>query len=212
MRVAVIISGLIDRICAETIKHNIINPYSADTFVVSADDTITESELVEIWNPKSYYYGTFPATIGPNVTSLNRFHRYPETNTESIVKMYWGIHQANQLRKDSNEVYDIVVRCRADLFIKEKLEIKNTGDIYIPIGFDNRNGYNDTFAYGNVEVMDWYSELYNRLFIYANNNFIIHPESFLKTHLNHTQYGIIRWHYPTELRGMKLNELEYRQK
>lgn len=215
MRVAVIISGLIDRMCVDSIKENIINPYGADTFVVSAEDNISEEELVQIWNPTSMWYGNFPTEVESRIEGLQTYPKSTETNLNSFVKMCWGIYTANRLREDWQEQngfrYNWVVRCRPDLMIQNQLVIKGD-DLWIPIGFDNNGGYNDTFAYGNDNSMACYSRLYNNIKYLADKGSVIHPESLLKENLEMYYQKIWRWHYPIQLRGMKLNEIDYKQK
>lgn len=200
--------------CIQSIIRNVIKPYNADVFLVYTEDeqTISKDDLIRLLNPKGIYYNTFPAIIQSNVRYLNLYSKEPETNIDSFTKMCWGILEANNLRKNSGESYDVIIRCRPDTIIHNKLELNITNDLWIPIGWDHRGGYNDTFAYGNSEIMDWYSELYNKILIYGNSYFKIHPESFLKIHLDSKPFGIMRWHFPISLRGIKLNELEFRQK
>lgn len=220
MKVAVLISGQIgeDKECFESINKNIIEPYKADTFVVYASDSpiISKEECIALWKPSSIYYGNYPSIIEPNINSLINYAKQPESNIESVVKMCYGIYTANEMKQkweqDNGFVYDVVVRVRPDLIIEKQLEIKNTGDLWIPIGWDHRGGFNDTFAYGPSKVLNHYAGLYHNLWFYANHQIPIHPETLLKIHLDRGDFGIMRWDYPTQLRGMKLNQLEYRQK
>jgi hypothetical protein len=219
MRVAVLISGQpsenVD--CYNSIQNNIIKPYGADTFVVYPSDNhiISENETLALWNPTGLYYGKFPEIIPVNMRSLERYPKESETNVESLVKGLWGIYTANEIKQKYEQEngfrYDFVVRCRPDLLIHNRLELKRDG-INIPIGWDHRGGYNDTFAYGDSKSMDWYAGLYHNLWHYANNQITIHPETFLKIHLQRGDFPIWRFHFPIRLRDMELSQLEYRQK
>jgi len=219
MRVAVLLSGQIseDSSVYQSIQNNIIKPYEADTFVVYASDNhiISQEETLALWNPKALYYGKYPEILPVNVRSLERYQKEGETNLDSFVKQLWGVYQASELRQkfeqDNGFKYDYVVRCRPDLYIYDKLEIKR-GGVNIPIGWDHRGGYNDTFAYGDAKSMDWYCGVFHNIWHYANNSFPIHPETYLKIHLDRGQFDIWRWHFPIRLRDMELSQLEYRQK
>jgi hypothetical protein len=215
MRVALLLSGGLDD-GYNSIHKNIIQKYNADVFFAYGWDsaTISEEDFIHKWKPTEFYYGKFPAIIQANIKALERFDKHPETNPESLEKMCWGIYTANQLKSKYEQLngfkYDFVIRCRPDLIIHNPLELK-PNDIFIPIGWDHRGGYNDTFAYGSSEQIDWYAELYNNLIDYAPHQ-KLHPESFLKTHLNKSPYGIMRFNYPITLRGMDLDKLDYRIK
>lgn len=219
MKIALLLSGgLGDDINSyNSIQQNIIQKYNPDIFFAYGFDSITisENELVNNWKPTKYYYGKFPAIIEPNIKSLEKYSKQPETNIESLEKMWWGIYTANQLKckyeEENGFKYDFVIRCRPDLVIHTPLELKGN-DIYIPMGWDHRGGINDTFAFGPSDAINHYCNLYNKLHQFASNYFTIHPESLLKAHLDRTQYGIMRWTYPITLRDMQLDKLEYRQK
>ena len=218
MRVALLLSGgFVDGIESyNSINENIIQRLNADVFFSYGYDSaiVNEDDFVNQWKPTSYYYGKFPEIIEPNIRALQRYDKHPETNPESLEKMWWGINSANRLKLNYEQQngfkYDFVIRCRPDLIIHNPLELK-PNDIFIPIGWDHRSGYNDTFAYGSSEQIDWYAELYNNLIPYAPHQ-KVHPESFLKLHLSKSPYGIMRWHYPITLRGMDLDKLDYRIK
>lgn len=210
-KIAILLSGKFsDNIqCIDSIIQNIIEPNNADVFVVSSSEIPSSLKLTAVFN------GEVSQEISTITNTLQRYPRPSETIVESFVNMIWGIRTANQF-KSNYEVangfkYDFVVRCRPDLLVKNPIEFVSS-DIWIPIGWDHNGGYNDTFAYGSSEGMDWYADLYNKVEQYADETNLIHPERMLKHHLDKSPYGIFRWHYPIELRGMKLNELNYRQK
>jgi hypothetical protein len=218
MRVALLLSGgLSDSNDAyNSIQQNIIQKYNTDIFFSYGFDSevISKEQFINQWKPTEFYYGKFPAITQPNTRALERFDKHPETNPESLEKMWWGIYSANRLKSNYEQLngfkYDFVIRCRPDLVIHNPLELK-PNDIFIPIGWDHRGGYNDTFAYGSSEQIDWYAELYNKLIPYAPYG-KVHPESFLKLHLSKSPYGIMRFNYPITLRGMDLDKLDYRIK
>jgi hypothetical protein len=219
MKVALILSGQFekDSEAYHSIKKNIIDVYNADIFFAYGWDTpsVSLEEFKEMWKPTEYLYREFPAILGPITNDLKVYPKHSETNLESLVKMWWGIYSSNKLKSNYEQAngfkYDFVIRCRPDLVIHNRLELK-PNDIWIPIGWDHRGGINDTFAYGSSEQIDYYAELYNKLHKFASINFILHPESYLKASLERSPYGIMRWYFQTTLRGMDLDKLEYRQK
>ena len=219
MSVAVLLSGQLRdwKLTWPTIKENIIDIYNADVFFCYGWEApeIDEVEFVSTFNPTDYWYGNFPSHLTPTINGLETKDKHPETNVNSFVKGLWGIYQANVLKskfeKQNGFKYNFVVRCRPDLYIEQPLELKRDG-VNIPIGWDHRGGYNDTFAYGDSESMDWYANLYNRLWSFSNGLLKVHPETNLKHNLDSGTFPIWRFHFPIRLRDMELSQLEYRQK
>jgi len=215
MRVALLLSGQYRN--GKELIHNlyesIIKQYEPDIFISYNYDTNVEVNLDilnQLYNPKQIQFDKYP------MLSVDSNNVATETNPNSLVRMLYGIDKVNEL-KSNYEVangfkYDFVIRTRFDLEYSQPLELKNFNDITIPIGWDHRGGYNDTFAYGSSEAMDYYASLINNLQTYLNEGALLHPELLLKYHLDKGQYGILRSSIPIKLRGIELDKLEYRQK
>ena len=215
MRVALLLSGQFrnGKELIYNLYDSIIKQYQPDIFIsynYDTDTEVNEGTLNELYYPKEIQFNKYP-----NLFAYSK-NTAPETNRQSLVRMLYGIDRANVLKSDYEVAngfkYDFVIRTRFDLEYLQPLELKNFNDITIPIGWDHRGGYNDTFAYGSSEAMDYYSSLFNNLETYLNEGALLHPESILKYHLDKGPYGILRFHYPIKLRGMELSKLEYRQK
>ena len=215
MRVALLLSGQFRN--GKDLIHNlyksIINQYQSDIFISYNYDTDTDTNLDilnQLYNPKGIQFDKYP------MLSVHSNNVATETNPNSLVRMLYGINKANRLKSDYEVAngfkYDFVIRTRFDLEYSQPLELKNFNDITIPIGWDHRGGYNDTFAYGSSEAMDYYASLINNLQTYLNEGALLHPESLLKYHLDKGPYGILRSSIPIKLRVMELDKLEYRQK
>jgi hypothetical protein len=138
----------------------------------------------------------------------------------NCLMMYYGIYMSNKLKKDyekeRNFVYDMVIRCRMDLFFSyasfdETLEDVKNNIIYlapnenIDIIFNKgmkeqlvKQGAkfmpNDQFAYGNSGAMDYYSSVYD-YFMKDIDCYAHHGEGALTDHLwnkNTSIYQIIK--------------------
>jgi hypothetical protein len=119
---------------------------------------------------------------------------------EQMFGMFYGINKANQLKieyeKENNFRYDVVIRCRPDLFFDSPLdrnELENSlhGGVYFP-KFGNYSGLNDQFAFGNSSNMDLYARVYNNLDVHFNSGCIWHPEIMLKFNIDYYNIPIAR--------------------
>jgi hypothetical protein len=106
-----------------------------------------------------------------------------------FLSMLYKIYQCNELKKkyeiDNDFIYDLVVRTRGDLIFSNKinLNVKNINiNSYAWNGiseFENSYLYNDQFAIGSSEIMDYYSRLYLDIEIIDGDG----PEIIMKNHL-----------------------------
>ncbi len=125
LKVAVVISGQIRDdyyIPLSSIKNNLIKPLNADVFY-NFDDNKTQSEKEKIHNflsPKKYKWESYDIKKEYNFLT-------------NIFKMTKRIYEANNLKKDyereNNFVYDIVIRIRPDVLLKNKLPSKLINNI-----------------------------------------------------------------------------------
>jgi hypothetical protein len=215
MRVALLLSGQF-RNGKELIRNlyeSIISKYQPDIFISYNYDTNPDANLDilnELYNPTGIQFDKYP------MLSAHSNNIAQETNPNSVVRMLYGIDKVNKLKSEyelaNGFKYDFVIRTRFDLEYLQPLQLRNFYDITIPIGWDHRGGYNDTFAYGSSESMDYYASLINHLQTYLNEGALLHPESLLRYHLDRGPYGVLRSSVPIKLRGIELDKLEYRQK
>lgn len=218
MRACVLLSGQIrnNKDVYMSIKKNLIDVYNADVFIstwtpTSKDDS-TIDELISNYNPvaievESYdldFYETFKQMVSP------QWDLSPETNAVSVFSMHYKIMKVNRLKevyeKTNGFTYDIVIRTRFDLSIDSPLNyiIPEKNHLYIPRGYDHRRGYNDLFAIGSSESINYYSNIFNNLTQILNSGHLLHPESLLKVYLDMSGLQLVRPLMDLSLRGIKV--------
>lgn len=195
MRTALCISGLPRRVKQGfiTMKKYVIEPYNPDIFLHlwTHDIHKREAKLLPISNGeilaeqidqvKELYFEHKVrqcVTVTPDPYFKLNWYKAAELEHETLrwvrhnsVSMFHGIHECNKLKQSVEQEegfkYDMVVRARTDLSIKDptfKLKlVPNT--ITIPThpelnpGF---LGYQDMIAYGPSAAMDYYCDLYTK--------------------------------------------------
>lgn len=139
---------------------------------------------------------------------------YPEVNfglshdyetylfSGALMSMYYKIWRCNNLTKNDN--YDIVVRTRTDIYMDDNLQLLINEYLNIPEHFAvntswlNCIGPTDTFAYGNQDVMDYYSSVFIYLTRYLKEGHYFFPaENILKVHLS--QRNVLVRHFPSQV-------------
>jgi hypothetical protein len=221
MKVALLLSGQFrnGRECYPSIYENLIKHYDVDVFIAYyyEEPDITLEELTELYKPKYIAYEKYDGELIEKFDLTNNFLHYTESTPSSLCKMWYGNEMVkyvrNEYEKDFNVKYDVVIKCRFDVELLEKVEIKlPENQIYIPIGWDHMDGVNDTFAYGDSNSMDYYLSAYHSLDGFINEGRFIHPEMLLKAHLLRGNMMILRSSIKMSLRGMKIHEQEYKMK
>jgi hypothetical protein len=117
-------------------------------------------------------------------------------NPYNCLPMFKKIEQAHLLMIDNKVHYDIVVKMRADLFFKSKLEIikPEPKTIYMPKHECWGPGsLNDQFLYGDGHTMSYHSSLYKKLDELYSVNPTLHPESVLHQHYSNAQIQIVKY-------------------
>lgn len=222
MRACVLISGKIRNAkdCFDSIKTNLLDVYSADVFLstwsTDENDDSTIDELIQMYSPKSIDIENLDDTITEYFTNkLEPFKENTygiETRPLFVFLMYYKMMRVNRLKESYESIlgkkYDIVIRTRFDLRIDNKLEyiVPTNNEIYIPKGWDWRDGYNDLFAIGNSHSMDYYSNLYFSLINMLESGHVLHPELLLKSHLDKGGFELKRPKMDLSLRGIKVHE------
>jgi hypothetical protein len=219
MKVAVLLSGKFRNSYEEykSIKKNLIDKYNADIFINYIYDNtidINPIELINLYNPKNIQFTQLPNTVIDIVDMVSNYSKADESNTLSIFSMWYGIKKTNELKVnyelENNFKYDVVIRARFDTEILNKVELKLVqNSIFIPIGSDHRGGYNDLFAYGSSNTMDYYCSTFDNLIQYIIDGELIHPECLLRHHLDKHNFTFIRTNIPLKLRGRLVNEVDY---
>ena len=222
MKACVLISGKIrnSKDCFDSIKTNLLDVYNADVFLstwsTDENDDSTIDELIQMYSPKSIDIENLDDTITEYFTNkLEPFKENTygiETRPLFVFLMYYKMMRVNRLKESYESIlgkqYDIVIRTRFDLRIDDKLEyiVPNNNEIYIPKGWDWRDGYNDLFAIGNSHSMNYYSNLYFSLINMLESGHVLHPELLLKSHLDKGGFELKRPKMDLSLRGIKVHE------
>jgi hypothetical protein len=155
----------------------------------------------------------------------DKFYCDTNPNFFNNVMMHYGIDCANRLKKQYEQThnfkYDIVIRCRFDLYFESIVfdDIINHNTIYLAPNENMDNPFtesmkallnkdgnkympNDQFAYGSSEAMDYYSSVYD---VYEKDYdfYHKHPESILTQHLwtkNTSQFNNIQTNSSIKMR------------
>jgi hypothetical protein len=221
MKVALLLSGQFrnGKECYQSIYDNLISHYDTDVFIsyYYEEPDVTFEELDELYKPKYIMYEKYEKDLIDKFNLTNNFLHYTESNPSSLCKMWFGNMMVNILKDDyekNNDMkYDVVIKCRFDVNILEKIELKlPNNQIYIPIGWDHMDGVNDVFAYGDSDSMNHYLNAYYSLDGFIHEGRFIHPEMLLKAHLMRGNMMVLRNSIKMSLRGMKIHEQEYKMK
>ncbi len=114
--------------------------------------------------------------------------RRGETRIPNTLSMFFGIWSANQLKRAHEAaggfVYDLVIRCRTDLFFFEpiglsRIEKERGARVVVPSHGGDLTGVNDQLALGPSAQMDAYCETYDRIPDYYAAGGHFHPETML---------------------------------
>jgi hypothetical protein len=204
MKVAFCFSGQIRNIdeCINYWKP-IIDSYDGDVFASFWDtDEETKNKFISSFNPKKIEFedynifekttvNIFAEEINPPVW-VGSIGLTVETGDYvkkgTLISMFYKIWKCNLL--SNAEEYDVIVRLRTDIFLSDfKIELNNY--LNIPHGrigvwsWDNCFGPVDMIAYGNQELMNYYSITYLYLTRFLKEGeYFFPPENLLRVHLS----------------------------
>lgn len=188
MKIALCLSGLIrnSMFCFPYIYDSFLNnEYNVDVFI----DTWNESKIINLYNPKKYSITSQEEVLESVLPQLKLNSGIKiEGNIHNNILMFFSIKKCFDLVDDD---YDIVIRCRFDLFLQDKIDfykivkgiIEKKYDMFIPGRAFNVGGYNDQLAIGNYKSMQIYSDCIFQLNSLAFKLGRWHPESFLGEHI-----------------------------
>lgn len=185
---------------------NLIDRYNADVYASFWEESDTNLQddnpknFIEIYNPKLIEFEKFNLFENSTLNLIKKNIVFPETIKNCVdykhvidkmqkynfISMFYKIWRANLLA--NSEKYDIVIRCRTDLFpLDINFEINDM--LNIPFGtiFNTRYsgclGKVDYFAYGNPSIMNYYSSIFLHLNTYLTQGYYFHyPEHLLFVH------------------------------
>ena len=177
--------------------------YNVDVFIHSWLD-FEGCKTFELYNPKKIKLEKQSDVITIAEKELNGIQFGVKGKRENILKMLYGIQQSFNMVP---EYYDIVIRCRFDMYIQENMNFEKVVDDIMNSEYDlcipgpekwnywNGAGYNDQIAIGNYEAMKVYSSILSHLpELIELNNKILHPEEIFGIHLNRSYLKINQTH------------------
>ena len=127
-----------------------------------------------------------------------------ETNIHNMICHFINKERVFSLLEEyiekSNVNYDIVLSLRIDIVFLQKnlfkniLSIRNDDIIYIPLENDWVGGINDQIAYGNINTMRKYNNIYKHIIHLLDNKLSIpHPESLTLANIKYHNLKIFRF-------------------
>jgi hypothetical protein len=143
-----------------------------------------------------------------------RAQNYRGIHTDNMFKMFYNLHQVNQLRiqheQENNFKYDVVVRTRSDIGLPNEVNI-NAYDLSSKVVImPNERWYgsppsNDQFGFGNSDAMSIYSDTITCLEEYEKQVVDFGPEALLGHHLNLNKVSYIKGGFVNSLRSLPLD-------
>lgn len=126
----------------------------------------------------------YPIVTGPQVHHIN----FP-----SVWKMHTGWKKVDTMRQLHSTEYDIVIRSRPDLLLRNTLDLRNIKDtldknpktILVSTGGQHGYGYNtnDIIGIASPANMSIYTDVVNHSMRYNREGIMCHPETLLAYHL-----------------------------
>lgn len=195
-----------------SIKEKILDVYHPDVFietwsnsskmeshfngVIENDSTLDEIE--KMYSPKIISSEEYDRELEEYFLSrCENKNYYSETKPDNVYAMHYKIKKGFDLiegYQSFKKSYDIVIKIRFDIRLETFIDLYevNPNKIYIPEGWDHREGINDLFAVGGYDTMKKYCNLYLHLEEHYGNTSIFHPETLLKVHLEKNEIEIER--------------------
>lgn len=145
----------------------------------------------------SQYIDTY--TIPDEWYFVDKSKKWLNYNTCS---MFYHNYKAYNLLMEQNKELNVVIKLRSDCTINSNVKDvinkyfpleENT--IYVPTSwwYGEYGGMNDQIAFGTVNSMQIYCNVYNNIYEYINKqNVVFHPESLLKYHLIKNNISIVQ--------------------
>jgi hypothetical protein len=214
MKVALLLTGHMRNYekAYENLKANLLDHHDVDIFLhswsnrgnVVAKYTSDEKEEIEpldvvnLYKPVRYLF-EHPDKVHPNIN----YQQNSVVPVKNIINMYRKIYLAGELLREWDEEYDIVLRFRADLHLKQPLNLDefkiNDNNIYVRDLTNNQA--NDHYCIGSVNSVLVYCSLYSLIDAYympgrqpgeiENDGCALHAETLLRYHLEHSGLNVI---------------------
>jgi hypothetical protein len=198
-----------------TQKYFIYNELNPDIYCYfnDIDDNKLKDEIKQLLNPVQLIFDKNNISDYEKVMKLNDLIKTVEHKK--------NVENKNQYT--NNPKYDIIIRTRGDLYVKEPIPNNIINElyensihkkIYIP-KMENSNyysleiGVNDYFSISRRESFDIYSQFYNYLLNEKQNIQCNIPEYLLKTYLQKNKVIINEFNYDIILYKLRTNQIGY---
>lgn len=200
MKVAVVYSGLpnITRQIYDNHKLFLIDHYDCDIFY-STWDCDGVDQTISILNARKFEIESW--STAQNIFKellIYTKNKRKEVRPINVFSMYYKIAKSTQLL---DQTYEVVVRHRFDTTYTSKVVLDTNNTIKVCKGQDH-GGLNDRWAYGPVNLMNIYSELFKYIPLYIIfDSITFHPETLLRHHCIKNKLPITRTNDIVLLRG-----------
>ena len=197
MRIAVLIYGRLNK-CVEhynNIMDTIGREHTIDVFLSSDNSLDTQlQEFIELYKPISYNNDKIIYD-----SNLTKYESHEATNIDNMTRHFINKQRVFALVelhvKNASITYDIVISLRVDSVFHNNFNLtpvqKDT--IYIPNNYDYLEGINNQMAYGSMDVMKKYMNIYKYIIdLLERKTTIAHPESLTLANIQFHKINIIR--------------------
>ena len=187
MRVALLFCGRINRYkeCYASFMRHIVASLGVeyDSFLAhnSEHGSTDINTFVELYSVKSF------RNEFPQFEDFNGIPLEESQTKRNGFRMCYFWKRAYELMetysKTHNVHYDLVIYLRADAIFHSDLKLPHIEQncVYIPEGSDFLNGVNDQMAFGNMDTMKKFMNMYSSIVkIYLETNIPFHPETYVR--------------------------------
>lgn len=159
------------------------NPHDAYLAHNAANTDEAVNLFCILYNVKSFesYQFKFDAE------KYEKYQKNQYTKPYNCMTAFYANHKVYDLMAKSGQQYDVVVRYRADIILKEPLllQMPDVNTVYIPSCPNcqrpclckDHTGINDQIAYGDMESMRKYCAAFPLLDTYLEEGTLLHPET-----------------------------------
>ena len=152
--------------------------------------------LIDKLRPKFYEFQNFNSVYDEiNETMTLQNNRSNSNKVRNVVSMYYKLQRGFEHIKKSGIHYDGVLRLRPDTFLNGNIELFQPNDKTLYTSTEprwclNGKGVNDQLGFGNIEVMNYYTNVYGDLVNIWTENIHLNsaPEVLLKIYLD--KFGV----------------------
>lgn len=193
MKIALLLHGLTRRydISYPFIKNNIIDKFNTDVFISCWENEVKEEDLkkgmnlplqglIDLYQPNGFdfeIYNDEKEKSFQNKKYMEIFQQpdvHYKNNWSRFFAFYYKVWKANHLRNEYEKInnikYDLVIKWRTDVFIKDVLTHdlleqfnKNDKAVFMPFGHGGDGYINDLVYIAKPSVMDKICDLYFNL-------------------------------------------------